>query len=132
MYISSASYDVFRRRSEATSLPLARENFELLPGYRVNQIMLSRDNRAEGATIQRRGGNTDSIIRGAKEVILAAALHTLVIMQRSGIGPRKVLEGPGIDVRVELPGVGMNLQDHPAAGSAYGWAFTPEASYTKS
>ncbi|KAK4692784.1 hypothetical protein P7C71_g4486, partial [Lecanoromycetidae sp. Uapishka_2] len=100
---------------------LARENFDLLPGHRVTQILLSRSNRAEGVMIQRRGGNANSLIRARKEVVLAAGLHTPVIMQRSGIGPRKVLEKAGIDVRVELPGVGMNLQDHPAVGLAYGF-----------
>lgn len=103
---------------------LLRDNFDLLPGHRVNQVMLSRDHRAEGVMIQRRGGNTVSIIRARKEVIVAAGLHSPVILQRSGIGPRNILEGAGIDVRVELPGVGMNLQDHPAAGLAYGCAFT--------
>lgn len=88
---------------------LARENFDLLPGHRVTQVMLSRDNSAEGVMIQRRGGKTNSIIRATKELVLAAGLHTPVIMQRSGIGPRKILEKAGIDVRVELPGVGMNL-----------------------
>ena len=103
---------------------LARENFDLVPGHRVNQIMLSNDNRAEGVMIQRRGGNTISVIRARNEVVLAAGLHTPVIMQRSGIGPGKVLDEAGVDVRVELPGVGMNLQDHPAAGLAYRCAST--------
>lgn len=101
---------------------LQRENFDLLPGHRVNQIMLSRDNRAEGVMIQRRGGSNISIVRASKEVIVAAGLHSPAVLQRSGIGPRIVLEQAGVDVRVELPGVGMNLQDHPAAGLAYGCA----------
>ena len=33
---------------------------------------------------------------------------------RSGIGPRRQLEALGIDVRVDTPGVGANLSDHPA------------------
>ena len=98
---------------------MTRDNFDLLPGHRVNQIMLSEDNHAEGVMVQRRGGRSPSIIHAKKEVILAAGLHTPVIMQRSGIGPQRLLDAAGIDVRVELPGVGMNLQDHPAAGLAY-------------
>ncbi len=104
---------------------LERDNFDVLPGYCVNQILLSRDNRAEGVMIQRRGGNTVGLVRAQREVILAAGLYTPVIMQRSGIGPRKILESAGIDVHVELPGVGMNLQDQPAAGLAYGCMFRP-------
>lgn len=30
-----------------------------------------------------------------------------------GIGPREHLEAHGIPVRVDAPGVGANLQDHP-------------------
>ena len=101
---------------------LTRENYDLLPGYRVNQIMLSQDKRAKGVMIQRRGGRTVSVLHAKKEVILAAGLHTPVIMQRSGIGPRNVLDKAGMDVQVELPGVGMNFQDHPAVGLAYGCA----------
>ena len=104
---------------------LQRENFDLLPGYRVNQILLSRNNRAEGVVVQRRGKSSTSMVHCRREVILAAGLHTPVIMQRSGIGPKNILEKAGIDVRVELPGVGMNLQDHPAAGLAYGCSFVP-------
>ena len=105
---------------------LERDTFDLLPGHRVKQILLSKDNRAEGVMIQRRGGRGNSIIRAGKEVVLAAGLHTPVIMQQSGIGPRNLLEAAGIDVRVELPGVGMNLQDHPAAGLAYGCTFSDD------
>ena len=98
---------------------LTRKNFELLPGYRVNQVMLSEHNRAEGVLIQARGGNLKTVVKARKEVVIAAGLHSPVILQRSGIGPRNVLEEANIDVRVELPGVGMNLQDHPAGGLAY-------------
>jgi choline dehydrogenase-like flavoprotein len=31
----------------------------------------------------------------------------------SGIGPAEQLRALGIDVRVDLPGVGANLHDHP-------------------
>lgn len=30
----------------------------------------------------------------------------------SGIGPKDVLEEAGVDVRVDLPGVGQHIQDH--------------------
>jgi choline dehydrogenase-like flavoprotein len=47
-----------------------------------------------------------------KEVILCGgAFNTPQLLMLSGVGPRKELERHGIKVRVELPGVGKNLQD---------------------
>jgi len=51
-------------------------------------------------------------IRASREVILAGgAFNTPQLLMLSGIGPRKVLERHGIDVRIDLAGVGRNLQD---------------------
>ena len=48
----------------------------------------------------------------SREVILAGgAFNTPQLLMLSGIGPRKVLDDNQIPVRVELPGVGANLQD---------------------
>jgi choline dehydrogenase-like flavoprotein len=48
----------------------------------------------------------------SREVILAGgAFNTPQLLMLSGIGPRDVLEQHQIPLRVELPGVGMNLQD---------------------
>jgi choline dehydrogenase len=51
-------------------------------------------------------------IYAAKEVIVAGgAFNSPQLLMLSGIGRRDVLESLGIHVRVELPGVGKNLQD---------------------
>lgn len=47
------------------------------------------------------------------EVILAAgAIFSPTLLQISGIGPESVLKSLNIPVRLDLPGVGANFQDH--------------------
>lgn len=51
-------------------------------------------------------------VRASREVVLAGgAFNTPQLLMLSGVGPREVLERHGIGVRVDLPGVGQNLQD---------------------
>ena len=51
------------------------------------------------------------------EVILAGgAFSTPQLLKLSGIGPREELEANGIPVRIDLPGVGENLQDRYEVG----------------
>ena len=52
-----------------------------------------------------------------REVILAGgAFNTPQLLMLSGVGPRAELEALGINVRVDLPGVGKNLQDRYEVG----------------
>ncbi len=53
-------------------------------------------------------------VAAASEVILAAgAFDTPRLLLLSGVGPAPELARLGIPLRVDLPGVGQNLQDHP-------------------
>jgi choline dehydrogenase len=61
----------------------------------------------------------------AREVILAGgAFNTPQLLMLSGIGPGAVLHTHGIDVRVDLPGVGTNLQDRYEVGVVNRMTFT--------
>lgn len=56
-------------------------------------------------------------VRASREVILAGgAFNTPQLLMLSGIGPRKQLEEHGLQVRVDLAGVGQNLQDRYEVG----------------
>jgi choline dehydrogenase-like flavoprotein len=55
-----------------------------------------------------------------REVILAAgAIISPALLQVSGIGPVDLLNELGVPVKVDLPGVGQNFQDHPMVGVFY-------------
>jgi|SRR5687767_13074544 choline dehydrogenase-like flavoprotein len=118
----------FARTGHYDGEPAKRDNFHLLPAHRVTQLLLSQpfnssDWVAEGVRFTPRDGDMPEKpreVRAKKEVIVAAgAVHTPQVLQRSGIGPRGVLEAAGAIVKVELPGVGENLQDHPNLGMSY-------------
>jgi choline dehydrogenase-like flavoprotein len=55
----------------------------------------------------------DRVIRGSEYVLCAGAIDTPRLLLLSGIGPAGDLRGLGIDVALDLPGVGENLMDHP-------------------
>lgn len=55
-----------------------------------------------------------------KDVILASGVfNTPRLLELSGIGNKELLENHGIQVHVNLPGVGENLQDHLMTGLSY-------------
>ncbi len=57
------------------------------------------------------------VVHATKEVILSAgAFNTPQLLKLSGIGPREELAQFGIDTKVDLPGVGENLQDRYEVG----------------
>ena len=57
----------------------------------------------------------DGVTIPARLVVLSAGTYgTPAILLRSGIGPAEHLQAVGVAVRVDLPGVGANLADHPS------------------
>ncbi|KAM7188073.1 hypothetical protein V8F33_010836 [Rhypophila sp. PSN 637] len=106
---------------------LNRPNYDLLVGTRVNRIVFE-GTTAVGVQITPRGGTgPPSIIKAKKEVILAAGtIHTPQILQLSGIGPADLLKKAGIKVKVDLPGVGANFQDHTFVSDvSFRWGTPP-------
>lgn len=50
---------------------------------------------------------------GGEVILTAGAIQSPALLMRSGIGPGAVLGAAGIDVRLDLAGVGANLMEHP-------------------
>ncbi|ORX95316.1 hypothetical protein BCR34DRAFT_629048 [Clohesyomyces aquaticus] len=107
------SYSRYGYHDPASSRP----NYHLLVGHKAERLVLSSDLAVEGVVIYQRDSPEQKImVKAKREVILAAgAVHTPQILELSGIGSRKVLKAAGIEVKVDLPGVGENFQDHPQA-----------------
>jgi len=87
-----------------------RSNLTVLTDVEVDRVLL--DNGRAAAVSARWQGQVKTF-RARKEIVLCAgSIGSPSILQRSGIGPRPLLERLGIGVVHELPGVGGNLQDH--------------------
>lgn len=90
---------------------LERENLTVLTDTNVNKILINND-RATGVSCIDEDGN-EFEIRASKEVLLSSgAFGSPQVLLRSGVGPEEEIIKHGIDHKVELPGVGKNLQDH--------------------
>ena len=89
---------------------LKRPNLTVLTDVHVNKVLLDH---GRATHVRARWQGTEQDFNAQREIILCAgAIGSPGILQRSGIGPRPLLESLNIKVEHELPGVGGNLQDH--------------------
>ncbi len=138
-YLPLATRNHARMGSRERVLDVARrypDRLRLELDALATRVLFGADNRAVGVEYLRgerlyrahRQPSGDSgerrEIRASREVILAGgAFNTPQLLMLSGIGPRDVLERHGVGVRVELPGVGRNLQDRYEIGVVSRMAF---------
>ncbi len=88
------------------------------PDSPVDRVLLDAG-RATGVAL------VDGTEIRAGAVILAAGTYgSPTILMRSGIGPADHLRLVGVEVRLDLPGVGANLADHPGVDLDSGWRGT--------
>ncbi|GAB1742872.1 hypothetical protein NU219Hw_g8577t1 [Hortaea werneckii] len=119
--------------SSAYYRPIAgeRSNLHLIVGHAASKINFDGFT-AQSVDFIRSNMTTNSSksqisnVKACREIILAAgAPYSPQILQLSGIGPRKLLEGLGIETIVDLPGVGNNFQDQPTIFMQYTYSKYP-------
>jgi choline dehydrogenase len=102
-----------RRWSAATAYlrpALSRPNLTVAVEALATRILFA-GNRATGVEFRRRGRLHTA--RARREVILSGgAINSPQLLLLSGIGPADEISRHGVPVRLDLPGVGRNLQDH--------------------
>lgn len=79
---------------------------------RALRLILDGGNRAAGVLVRAGDRSTSEIFARREVVACAGAIDSPRLLQLSGIGSASVLRAAGVDVRVDLPGVGENLMDH--------------------
>lgn len=97
----------------------SRSNLHVITNHKVIRVVYSEDDLADQVPVVEIKSLTDSSVynvsANAEVIISAGTVHTPQVLQRSGLGPAALLEEAGIDVVLDLPGVGYNFQDHTAA-----------------
>ncbi len=96
---------------------LSRPNLELRTEVLAHRILFE-GTKAVG--IEYGLGNETRTLMANRQVILSAGVfNTPHLLMLSGIGPAAHLQQHGIDVRLDHPGVGTNLQDHLSTMVSY-------------
>lgn len=96
---------------------LGRPNLEVRTHTQVTRVLLS-GGRAVGVVARRLDEEVE--LRAAREVVLTGgSYNSPQLLMLSGIGPADELRALGIEVVLDQPEVGANLQDHCVANLVY-------------
>jgi len=99
------------RRSSAAMAYLApnrhRANLHVRTGANVCRIVVEKD-KATGVELL----NGERLTATSEVILSSGSIGSPRLLQLSGIGPADNLHNLGIDVVLDQPGVGANLQDH--------------------
>ena len=86
-----------------------RKNLTVRTGAQATRVLLEKG-RAVGVEYLQDGAS--KIVSAGQVILSGGAVASPHLLLLSGIGPAAELQSHGIDVEVDLPGVGENLQDH--------------------
>lgn len=107
-------YQLTQRNARRSSAAMAflgpiksRANLSIHMGAHVRRIMVE-NGRATGVEMV----DGTKIIADREVILSSGAIGSPRLLQLSGIGPADELNALGIDVVLDQPGVGANLQDH--------------------
>ncbi|KAI1378542.1 putative alcohol oxidase [Hypoxylon crocopeplum] len=108
-------------------------NLHVLVESQVSRILLDENKRAVGVEFRPNPlfhpGDADQPLLSvkARRLVIAScgACGTPSLLERSGIGEKKVLERAGVPVVVDLPGVGNGYEDHHLLTYPYLNSLTP-------
>ena len=98
-----------------------RQNLHVLTNCTVQKILIEVNGSDKYATgVQYLQDGKTVLAKARKEVILAAgALNSPKMLEQSGVGNATLLRAHGVDVLVDNPRVGENLQDHIVCSIGY-------------
>lgn len=101
----------------------SRPNLTILTETTVTKVLLegssSEGVTAKGVRFTSKDGATQTITAKKEVIISAGAINSPRILELSGVGGAELLQSLGINVAVDNPHVGENLQNHPFTGLTF-------------
>ncbi len=119
-----------RRQSAARAFidPIRhRKNLTIMNPVLVEKV-ITEGTRATGVKVSH-NGQTKTLSADKEVIISAGAMASPAILQRSGIGPRELLDSLGIALVAESPEVGQNLREH--RGIVMQWRIADKESHNR-
>ncbi len=89
---------------------MKRPNLTVITGATADRVAIEQG-RAQGVYYAK-DGETRFVAARCEVILSAGALQSPAVLMRSGVGPAAHLRDHGIEVRVDTPEVGRNLQEH--------------------
>lgn len=111
-YFQQTAYRGFRWSTAKGFLKPARRRPNLTVETRAQTTRVLFDGRRAVGVEFIQGGQLRQATAKAEVILSAGAIGSPQILQCSGIGPTDLLQRAGVQVVLDLPGVGENLQDH--------------------
>lgn len=111
----------------------AHPNLHVIVEHEIEKILFE-DQRAVGIKFHGTPGFQNStqshVVKARKMVVVSAGtIGTPLLLQRSGVGAKEVLDRAGVDVVADSPGVGNEFQDHNTMLVSYYTGLLPNETY---
>lgn len=118
LYPIATNLDAANRRASTATTYLsnavrARSNLTVWTGTSADRLLME-GRKAIGVRLLKNGEPVD--VRANRIIVSCGAIHSPVLLLRSGIGPAHELQELGIETLVARDGIGRNLQEHPSIG----------------
>ncbi|OBA63813.1 choline dehydrogenase [Mycobacterium sp. 1100029.7] len=105
--------------ADAYLLPaLSRPNLEFLAGTMVHRLRIE-NGRCTGVEYSTGDGTSVSVACSGEVILTAGTIGSAQLLMLSGVGPAQHLRDVGVEVSLDLPGVGSNFHDHVMAPVVY-------------
>lgn len=124
IFVADAIHPATKTRSYAANAYLEpardRKNLTIVTKAAVEKIIFTKNGdavTAEGVKYTKDGA--DLTATGTEIILTAGTINTPKILELSGVGDARLLTKLGIDVVIDNPNVGENLQNHPLCGLSF-------------